>query len=78
MLCRGLHSLANPAYLSRFPFSGLLSVAPYCVLGGVREVSNDLNANTEAHLLPHISLTYAESKRVTDGTRTRDLRSHNP
>src|SRR5215211_5844407 len=29
-------------------------------------------------LLPHISLTYAESKRVTDGTRTRALRSHNP
>jgi PAS domain-containing protein len=27
---------------------------------------------------PQIPLTYAESARVTDGTRTRDLRSHNP
>jgi hypothetical protein len=29
-------------------------------------------------LLPHISLIYAECRRVTDGTRTRALRSHNP
>src|SRR5215208_6542435 len=28
--------------------------------------------------LPHIWLTYAGYGRVTDGTRTRDLRSHNP
>jgi hypothetical protein len=56
----------------------LLRVAPYCVPVGVREVSNDPNANTEAHLLPHFRLTYAESKMVADGTRTRDLRSHNP
>jgi hypothetical protein len=28
--------------------------------------------------IPPIRLIYAESKRVTDGTRTRDLRSHNP
>jgi hypothetical protein len=28
--------------------------------------------------IPCIWLTYAESKRVTDGARTRDLRSHNP
>jgi hypothetical protein len=27
---------------------------------------------------PPIRLTYAEHRRVTDGTRTRDLRSHNP
>ena len=31
--------LASPGYLSRFPFSGLLRVAPYCVPGGVRVVS---------------------------------------
>ena len=28
--------------------------------------------------LPRIRLTYAEYERVTDGARTRDLRSHNP
>jgi len=28
--------------------------------------------------VPRIRLTYAESMRVTDGTRTRALRSHNP
>src|SRR5918994_680586 len=39
MRCRGLHRLANPAYLSRFPFSALPCVAPYCVPGGVRVVS---------------------------------------
>ena len=37
--CRGLHEVANPAYSKRFPFSGLLSVAPYCVPGGIRVVS---------------------------------------
>ena len=31
--------VANPAFLEGFPFSGLLSVAPYCVPGGVRVVS---------------------------------------
>jgi hypothetical protein len=39
MRCWGLHSLANPPYLSHFLFSGLLRVAPYCVPGGVRVVS---------------------------------------
>src|SRR5215204_810393 len=36
MCCRGLHGHANPAYLEGFPYSGLLSVAPYCVPGGIR------------------------------------------
>jgi hypothetical protein len=78
MCCRGSHELANPAYLSSYLRFGFLRVALYCVSGGVREVSNDPHANTEAYLLPHFSLTYAESKMVTDGTRTRALRSHNP
>ena len=39
MRCRGLHRVAKPAYLSRFPFCALLGVAPYCVRGGVRVVS---------------------------------------
>jgi hypothetical protein len=34
-----LQRLANPAYLSRFPFCALLGVAPYCVPGGIRVVS---------------------------------------
>jgi hypothetical protein len=39
MCCRGLHELANAPYLSRFLFSGLPCVAPYCAPGGVRVVS---------------------------------------
>jgi uncharacterized membrane protein YedE/YeeE len=39
MCCRGLQKLANPAFLGGFLFSGLLSVAPYCVPGGIRVVS---------------------------------------
>ncbi len=39
MRCRGLHGVANPAFPEGFPFSGLLSIAPYCVPGGVRVVS---------------------------------------
>src|SRR5829696_9755052 len=31
MRCRGVHGLANPAYLSHFLFPGLPCVAPYCV-----------------------------------------------
>ncbi len=34
-----MHGLANPAYLGRFLFLGLPSVAPYCAPGGVRVVS---------------------------------------
>jgi hypothetical protein len=37
--CRGLHGLANPAYLGRFLFCGLPSVAGCCAPGGVRVVS---------------------------------------
>jgi hypothetical protein len=39
MCCRGLHRNASPPYLSLFLFSTLLRVAPYCVPGGIREVS---------------------------------------
>jgi hypothetical protein len=34
-----LQGIAIAAYLKGFPFSGLLSVAPYCVPGGIRVVS---------------------------------------
>src|SRR5215212_3428241 len=39
MCCRDLLGLANAAYLEGFPFPALLSVAPYCVPGGIRVVS---------------------------------------
>ena len=39
MCCRGLPSVAEPAYLRGFDFSGLPCVASYCVPSGVRVVS---------------------------------------
>src|SRR5215213_993028 len=42
--CRGLHGLANAAYLSDFLRSGLLRVAPYCVPDGIRVVSGRATA----------------------------------
>ena len=39
MRCTGLHKVANSPYLSQFQFSAFPCVAPYCVLGGVRVVS---------------------------------------
>jgi hypothetical protein len=36
--------LASPGYPSWFPFSALLRVAPYCVLGGIRVVSNGIDS----------------------------------
>jgi hypothetical protein len=39
MCCRGVHGIANPAYLKGFPYSTLLRVASYCVPGGIRVVS---------------------------------------
>jgi hypothetical protein len=44
-----MQGIANAAYLEGFPFPALLSVAPYCVRGGIRVVS------IEAHLL-HVVL----------------------
>src|SRR5215216_2893475 len=40
MRCRGLQRLANTPYLRGFHFSALPPVAPYCVRGGIRVVSN--------------------------------------
>jgi hypothetical protein len=39
MYCRGLHSLAKPAFLNGFSCSGLPRIAPYCAPGGIRVVS---------------------------------------
>ena len=38
-----MQRLANAAYLEGFPYSGLLSVAPYCVPGGIRVVSTSVD-----------------------------------
>jgi hypothetical protein len=35
----GVQRNVNPAYLEGFPFPALLRVAPYCIPGGVRVVS---------------------------------------
>jgi hypothetical protein len=40
MRCRGVQGIVNAAYLQGFPFPASLSVAPYCVPGGIRVVSN--------------------------------------
>ncbi len=37
--CQALHTIADPLYLSRFLFSALPRVAPYCLPGGVKVVS---------------------------------------
>src|SRR5215203_6885879 len=39
MRCTGLHKVANSPYLSQFQFSAFPCVAPYCVPGGIRVVS---------------------------------------
>ena len=66
MRCRGLHEFANTAYVSRFLFSGLLRVAPYCVPDGIRVVSiAPLLSGRGVHpklvqlLLRHASITIA-------------------
>jgi hypothetical protein len=39
-----VQGVANAAYLEGFPFSTLLSVAPYCVPGGIRVVSGEVRS----------------------------------
>jgi len=48
--CWGLQGVAKPAYLSRFLFCALLSVAGVCVLGGVRVVSTGVRLCGECRL----------------------------
>src|SRR5215210_2597890 len=50
---QALQGVANPPYLKGLLFSGLLRVAPYCVLGGIRLVSGSVaEALPKAHSLP--------------------------
>ena len=50
-----LQGFANPAYLSGFLCSGLQSVAPYCVPGGVRVVAILLSYLHDAFWWAHLS-----------------------
>jgi hypothetical protein len=56
MCCRGLHELANPAYLEGFPFPALLRVAPYCVPGGARVVAGAVGCVPPPSCLPRRSV----------------------
>src|SRR5919107_5837214 len=52
MRCGGVQRIANAAYLEGFLFPALLRVAPYCVPGGIRVVSNSVrNSGTGAPTL---------------------------
>ena len=44
MITQALQGIANAAYLEGFPFPALLRVAPYCVPGGVKVVSNGIDS----------------------------------
>jgi hypothetical protein len=50
MRCRGLHSHVDLPYSSGFLFSGLPCVAPYCVPGGVRVVSTEVELGARSVL----------------------------
>ncbi len=41
-----MQEVAKPAYLGRFPFSGLRCIAPCCAPGGVRVVSIEHSCST--------------------------------
>jgi hypothetical protein len=49
--CRGVHGLANPAFLSHFSFSALPCVALYCVPGDVSLRALSLPMRTRASWL---------------------------
>jgi hypothetical protein len=44
VITQALQGIANAAYLEGFPFPALLRVAPYCVPGGVKVVSNGIDS----------------------------------
>jgi hypothetical protein len=69
MVRRGVQGIASAAYLEGFPFSGLLSVAPYCVPDGIRVVSR-----VRALALPH---SLACLVPIPDALSKRDI-SHRP
>jgi hypothetical protein len=70
MRCRHLLGLANPPYLSWFPFPALLHIAPYCVPGGVRVVSEVSGS--------HITDSFTLDPRVAMGTGCSQLGEFTP
>jgi hypothetical protein len=78
MCCRGLHRNTNPAYLSRFRFSALLGVAPYCVPGGIRvvSISSSYSPDTIVHRRPaRFNLWKKEDQRFHRSDVSMKLRS---
>ena len=77
--CRScLHGLVNLAYLSGFLIAALPELRRLAFAVMSEWCQKPPSPTPEHTSIPRIWLTYAESKRVTDGTRTRALRSHNP
>src|SRR3954451_17351414 len=76
MRCRGLHGFANCACLEGFPFPALLSVAPYCVPGGIRVVSRGAAAVVRRQVQWHGPATFGATIRchrflgVAEGCKT--------
>lgn len=50
MSCRRLQGIANAAYLRVFFYSALLHVAPYCVPGGIKMVSEVRGSHVSGYL----------------------------
>src|SRR5215218_9188011 len=63
MRCRGVQRIANAAYLEEFPFPALLSVAPYCVPGGIRMVSGRATATVRRQVRWHVPATFGTTIR---------------
>src|SRR5215203_1369906 len=63
MCCRGVHGVANPAYPEGFPFPALLSVAPYCVPGGIRVVSRGATDTVRRQVRWHVPATFGTTIR---------------
>jgi hypothetical protein len=53
-----VHGLANAAYLEGFSFPALLRVAPYCVPGGIRLVSERATATVRQQVQWHALATF--------------------
>src|SRR5215212_8534141 len=80
MRCGGMQELAETAYLSWLPFSALPYVAPYCVPGGVRVVSELVDSRVESlgtYLTAHCSdsepmRTWLHDERLLGRSQTKD------
>jgi hypothetical protein len=73
MRCRDLHTVAKVAFLEGFPFSELQRVAPYCVPGGIRVVSDVRELRLAGSLAPNsqVAMTTAYPRRSVSYARLR-------